>query len=500
MSSRYVRGRPKILLESRQWAALSFFLFSCFFVLTLPLSDDYGLSTLPLSDDYGLSLLSYLTGLLALLAVFRFRGPTTVMGFLITVFVAQYYFVPLLVKTIEGRAIWHNLYSPTETLSVLACSLLAMVVASAFVHEKIPVLGSSRTLSRLKHLRRLVVITSIIGIAAAVQGDMREELGPAAEVSTGFLAGAGAIFAALLAFSLTLSIYKALVEGKSVMRNYEVIALLAVNALFALVSVERASVVTVLVAVAVPYVLGRQRITVPLVASILAGLLLLVFVFSPVMLYLRSGNLEFYSFSQRIGNFASFWADTVSNPGSIAEYRTEVSAEGHYLTYFENYYGGLERFAVLPDSDRLVSGTVLGNQHGGWRTISWAVAMVPPRFVYPDKPLYGPGSYLGHVTGQAAPGDTTTQWVVGFPAELYHAFSYRGVFLGTVAVLSLFFLALKLFQVFAVDPAWKMLIALYYWNYFPESNLAGLLSTLVPLVILVVALDRIVHYTRRWRL
>src|SRR5215213_6828957 len=489
MSSRYVRGRPEILLESRQWAALSFFLFSCFFVLTLPLS-----------DDYGLSLLSYLTGLLALLAVFRFRGPTTVMGFLITLFVARYYFAPLLGKTIEGRSVWHNLYSPTETLSVLACSLLAMVVASAFFHEEIPVLGKFRTPSGLEHLGRLVVITSIIGIAATVQAAMRQELGPAAEASTGFLAGAGSLFQALLAFSLSLSIYKALVEGKSVMRNYEAIALLAVNVFFALVSISRSSVLIILVAVAVPYVLGRQRVTAPLVASILAGLLLFVFVMSPVMLYLRSGNMEFYSFSQRIGNFASFWADTVSNPGSITEYRTEVSAEGHYLTYFENYYGGLERFAVLPDSDRLISGTVLGNQHGGWRTISWAVAMVPPRFVYPDKPLYGPGSYLGHVTGQAAPGDTITQWVVGWPAELYYAFSYRGVFIGTVAVLGLFFLALKLFQVFAVDPAWNMLIALYYWNSFPESHLAGLLSTLVPLVILVVAVDRTVRYTRRWRL
>jgi hypothetical protein len=488
MSSRYFRGRPRILLESREWAALSFFLFSCFFVLTLPLS-----------DDYWLSLLSYVTGLLALLAVFRFRGPATVMGFLITLFVARYYFAPLLVKTIEGRSIWHNLYSPTETLSVLACSLLTMVVASAFFHEEIPVLGNFRTLSRLKHLRRLVVLTSIVGIAAAVQTAMRQELGPGgpvAEVSTGFLGGAGPIFATVLAFSLSLSIYKALVEDKSVIRNYEVMALLAVNAFFALFSTQRGNVLIILVAVVVPYVLGRQRVRAPLVASILAALLLFVFVLSPVMLYLRSGNLEYYSFSQRIGNFATFWADTVSNPGSVAEYRTEVSAEGHYLTYFENYYGGLERFAILPDSDRVVSGTVLGNQHGGWRTISWAVAMVPPRFVYPDKPLYGPGAYLGHVAGLAAPGDTTTQWVVGFPAEFYHAFSYRGVFIGTVAVLGLFYLALKLFQVFAVDPAWNMLIALYYWNYFPESPLAGLLSTLVALVILVVALDRIARHTR----
>jgi predicted branched-subunit amino acid permease len=78
MSSRYVRGRLRILLESRQWAALSFFLFSCFLVLTLPLP-----------DDYELSLLSYLTGLLALLAAFRFGGPRTVSGLVITVFVAH---------------------------------------------------------------------------------------------------------------------------------------------------------------------------------------------------------------------------------------------------------------------------------------------------------------------------------------------------------------------------------------------------------------------------
>jgi hypothetical protein len=78
MSSRYVRGRPRILFESREWAVLSFFLFSCFFVLTLPLS-----------DDYELSLLSYLAGLLALLAALRFGGPRTVSGLVITVFVAH---------------------------------------------------------------------------------------------------------------------------------------------------------------------------------------------------------------------------------------------------------------------------------------------------------------------------------------------------------------------------------------------------------------------------
>jgi hypothetical protein len=71
MLSRYVRGSPRILFESREWAALSFFLFSSFFVLTLPLS-----------DDYELSLISYLTGLLALLAVFRLGDQEPLAGLL----------------------------------------------------------------------------------------------------------------------------------------------------------------------------------------------------------------------------------------------------------------------------------------------------------------------------------------------------------------------------------------------------------------------------------
>jgi len=45
--------------------------------------------TLFFSDDYELSLLSYLAGLLALLAALRFGGPRTVSGLVITVFVAH---------------------------------------------------------------------------------------------------------------------------------------------------------------------------------------------------------------------------------------------------------------------------------------------------------------------------------------------------------------------------------------------------------------------------
>jgi hypothetical protein len=224
-------------------------LFSIFSCLCIP--------TLLFTDRPGLAFLSYLTGSLALLAVYGFGGPTTVIGFLVTLFVMRYYFAPLVVKAAEGHAIWHNLYRSLETLAIVTCVVLAMVVASRF------------------------------------------------------------------------------------------------------------------------------------------------------------------------------WAETLNDPTTaVRTYEATVSAQGHHLHYFTNYYGGLERFAILPDSDRLINGTILSNEYGGWWTITWAFAMVPPRLVYPEQPFLGPGAYLGHVAGLGYSLDDETQWMTGLPAESYHAFSYLGVFFG----------------------------------------------------------------------
>lgn len=486
-----VGARYRVSRRTVRWFIIPIFLFSCFYVFTFVFS-----------DRYDLFVLSYLVGLLSLLVVFRFRGPTTVIGFLVTLFAARYYFFPLLVKTAEGQPIWHNLHSPTETLFVLVFSLLAMVVASMFYCEKATISGGALTSPQLVHLRRLVVATALLGIAAILQSAMSQQYGQGAEFSAGFLGGAGSIFKLLLAFSLSLAIYGALTRGRSVWRSHGVILLLAINLLFSFISVSRSSVLIILVAVVVPYAFARRRINIYAVGAGLICVLLFTFVMSPTIIYLRSENLgstEFYSLGQRIERMSEFWVETISDPASITEYRTAVSGSGHYIDYFEGYYGGLERFAILPDNDRLINGTTSSNYYGGWRTLVWAASMVPPRFVYPDKPFLGPGAYLGHIAGLSAAGDNTTQWAFGFPSELYHAFSYAGVFFGTIAILSLFSMVVKLFELFGVFPAWKMLIVVYYWNSFSEGSLAGILSSLVPLVVLVVILDRLVRYTKRWR-
>ena len=453
--------------------------------------------TLLFTDRPDVALLSYLTGSLALLAVYCFGGPTTVIGFLVTLFVMRFYFAPLVVKAAEGHAIWHNLYRPLETLLVLTCALLAMVVVSLFFCEKSLKSKQVYTLSEVVHLRRLIIVTAFLGAIMTLQALMFQS----AEFSASFLGGAGSIFQWLLAFSLSLSVYNALIHGRSVFRSYSVILLFVINSSLSFITATRSSFLIVFVAIAIPYIFAGRRIKLSQICAIVVIVFLFVFVVNPTIVYFRT-SVAYTSMSlgERFDAATSFWAETLNDPTSFRIYETTVSAEGHYLHYFTNYYGGLERFAILPDSDRLINGTILSNEYGGWYTITWAFAMVPPRFIYPEKPILGPGAYLGQVAGLTSSLNDETQWVVGLPAEFYHAFSYRGVFFGMIAVLGLFFSVLKLLEYLGIFPAWQMFLALYYWDIFSSGHLANILFTMIPLVVLIIALDCIVRYTRNWRI
>jgi len=115
----YVRDNRRSRFGQGQEAVVLFSIFSCLCILPFLFT-----------DRPGLAFLSCLTGSLALLAVYCFGELTTVIGFLVTLFVMRFYFAPLVVKGAEGHAIWHNLYRPLETLLVLTCALLAIFVAS----------------------------------------------------------------------------------------------------------------------------------------------------------------------------------------------------------------------------------------------------------------------------------------------------------------------------------------------------------------------------------
>lgn len=472
-----LRGQDKLLL--------TVFLFSIFYLFTLVFS-----------DRYDLWMLTYLTGILSITAVFRYKGPTTVLGFLVTVFVARYYFVPLFVKAAEGTALWDNLYSPTQTLFTLITALTGMLVASLFFRETSALDKLAHSLSERLYLNRLILIALVFGVFATIQAFTVQQLGGTGGFSGGLLKGTGPIFQALLAFSLSLAIYRALIQRRNPWTDPVVLMVLLINMAPIFLSISRGSLIIILVAVVAPYIFVKQRISLSVIFIAAAGILLFLFVVSPAVIYVRSAsNVQFDSLGNRLRSMSSFWVDAIQDPVYFSQYRATISSQAYYVQYFNNYYGGLERFAILPDNDRLITGTTLSGQYGHWDTILWAIEMIPPRFLYPDKPFTGPGAYLGYIAGFAQNPAGTTQWAFGFPGEFYHAFSYPGVFLGTIALFSLFGLVLKLFVYLKISALWGMLLVVYYWNTFTEGSLATILSTLVPLTIFILIADWLIRST-----
>ena len=115
----YIRDNSTSRFGPGQKAIVLFSIFSC---LCIP--------TLLFTDRPGVAYLSYLTGSLALLAVYRFGGQPPSSASWLLYSLCAITSPPLVVKAAEGRAIWHNLYRPLETLLVLRCALLAIFVAS----------------------------------------------------------------------------------------------------------------------------------------------------------------------------------------------------------------------------------------------------------------------------------------------------------------------------------------------------------------------------------
>jgi hypothetical protein len=142
------------------------------------------------------------------------------------------------------------------------------------------------------------------------------------------------------------------------------------------------------------------------------------------------------------------------------------------------------RLAMVGEADKLVAATIEHQSFTGWYTITWGLKLALPSFVYPDKPVFGTGNYLAHLTGEVGPDDTTTQVGYGVMANLFNAFSYLGVFLGSVLFFSCFY---YLLGVFFGDPKWTghphdsalwfcFIITMFHHSLVEES-VAGLVAS-----------------------
>ncbi len=152
------------------------------------------------------------------------------------------------------------------------------------------------------------------------------------------------------------------------------------------------------------------------------------------------------------------------------------------------------RLAMVGEADKLVAATIQKQSWTGWDTITWGFKLATPSFIYPDKPIFGSGNYLAHIAGEAGSQDKTTQTGYGVMANMFNAFSYWGVFLGTIVFFSSFYYVLQLFfctprcDMSPTEPTlWFCFIVASFQHSLVEQDVAGLIAS-VNLLVVVWAL------------
>jgi hypothetical protein len=109
---------------------------------------------------------------------------------------------------------------------------------------------------------------------------------------------------------------------------------------------------------------------------------------------------------------------------------------------------------MVSEADKLIAATKRQQAFTGWATIAWGFKLLTPSVLYPNKPVFEAGNYLAHIVGEVGSSDTTTQVSYGIMANLYNAFSFAGVLLGTPIFFAVFYYWVR---IFLGDPRWERL-------------------------------------------
>ena len=227
----------------------------------------------------------------------------------------------------------------------------------------------------------------------------------------------------------------------------------------------------------------RSKRFVGLAVGIVAGYGLFLYPYSQ---YARAHGGRDMNFEDRAFAIEQIVTNFISDPG----YRDIVEAHiqgAETLCFDSPALLPVNRFAVACFADRLIAASDSYRIETGWTTITWGFKILVPRFLYPEKPLFGAGNYFGHLTGEVQPWDHYTQIAYGIMADFYCSFRLAGVFVGTFVfflfaywILTLLFGRAELVSSPSASTLyWLMIVGLFH-----EVFVEGVFSTMLPALII----------------
>jgi hypothetical protein len=206
----------------------------------------------------------------------------------------------------------------------------------------------------------------------------------------------------------------------------------------------------------------------------------------PYSQYVRSHGGRNGTFSQRMEAIQEVFLNVATNSQFRQAVDSQVSNGDSYLG--KESLEPISRLAMMGEADRLIAATDNTQSYTGWATILNGLELMVPRFIADIKPTEGAGNMLGHIGGELAPDDVSTQISYGFMANLYNAFGLNGVLFGTIIFMAIFYYVLHLWfgaSNLTLTPwggsIWYLMMGIYFEHALVEGPVANNLPAFINL-------------------
>ena len=424
-----------------------------------------------------------------LYSVWAAGGLLSAFGALNAILIGKFLLIGIALKILIGEPADSNLLAPESTAGVMALGFLGLLLGTRLQRH----LPARRTAlipeihSAEMYLALALVFFFcgyggyLIGLHADLAGD---------GIQTGGILGIARILSSVKSFAIVPAMYFASASGsRRFMTHPLVLAVLLIGILGGIFSTSKLgameSMVFYVLVAGLEYGMRDRRVL--LLAA--AGVVYYAGIVYPYSQYVRSHGGREGGLSERLQAMQDVFERVASNHDDRdAMLAAAEDPNGSYLGHPSLRPFG--RLAMVGQADRLIAASAQPESRTGWYTVIWGLKLALPSFLYPDKPIFGTGNYLAHITGEVGPHDQTTQGSYGVIANFFNAFSYTGAWLGTAVFFCCFY---EVLQLFVGNPRWSagafgssvwfLFIVTIFQHLVVEESVAGQIASLLNLTL-----------------
>jgi hypothetical protein len=456
------------------------------FVIVLSITLSYLVGQLVVGTSLSVAALFSAAIFFGILAVFAGGGLKSVFGCLNAVLIAKFLLLGFAIKILLFEPVDNTLNAPFTTALVMALGFAGLFIGT-IIQFKLSCPQSwslNRPISNgmLLWFSIVLLVVSYVGYFASIfaSGDGMQE---------GGWIGIARTMGSLKSFAIIPPLlYLWRTNTRNWMTHPMILALLAWSAIVGIFSTSKQDAIEpfafYVVVGFLRYGLRDRRLW----SLVSAGLIYYALIVFPYSQFVRHSGGRVGSISQR----AEVIADTFWRVLSDRDFRTSTAERVSQPSYFRQVsLAPFNRLAMVGEADKLIFATQWQQAFTGGETITWGFKMLIPSVLLADKPLNEASNYLAHIVGELAPSDQTTQVSYGIMANLYNAFAFTGVFLGSIFFFAGFYYWIKIFFGEArwdgrasSSSLWFIWLVASFEHRIVESSLSGMISSLVfPLVI-----------------